>query len=146
MSTSVKPPIVVTATSAPFWDGIKAGRLMLQVDPTTGRWQFYPRTLSLTSEGPLEWREASGRGTLAAVTLTHFPSPGFDPSEPYLEGLVQLDEGPRIFTPICGAQLEQLAVGRRMRIVFGEGGHLFQFTPDGPAADSQISKPSKDTP
>jgi len=122
--------LIVTDTTRPFWDGIASGKLMLQYDPRVGRYQFYPRANSLWSEGPLEWREASGKGTLAAFTLTHFPAPGFIDKLPYLQGVVRLDEGPRIFTNLTGATLKQLYVGQRMRIFFGESGDVpFQFRP-----------------
>lgn len=122
--------LIVTETTRPFWDGIAAKRLMLQFDPRSGRYQFFPRPLSLWSEGPLEWREVKGEGTLAAVTLTHFPAPGFQDKLPYLQGVVRLDEGPRIFANITGATLGELKVGQRMRIVYGEGDDApFQFRP-----------------
>jgi uncharacterized OB-fold protein len=139
-----KPPITITDTTAPFWEGVKHQRLMLQYDLQSQRYQFYPRPLSLFSEGPTEWREASGFGTLVAFTLTHFPAPGFDAELPYLEGLIKLDEGPRIFSPLTGASLHELIVGQRMRIVYGVGGHVFQFQPNTDFIDSTISFTSKD--
>lgn len=138
-----KAPLIITATSAPFWEGVKNRRLMLQFDPKTGRYQFFPRPLSLSSEGPLEWREAGGWGTLVAFTLTHFPAPGFEANLPYLEGLVRLDEGARIFAPLTGACLQDLVVGQRMRIVYGGDGHPFQFRPDDGAIDSTASSISR---
>lgn len=124
-----KPQLIVTDTTRPFWDGIAQRKLMLQYDRRAGRWQFYPRALSLWTEGPLEWREASGLGTLAAFTRTHFPAPGFSDKLPYLQGLVRLDEGPRLFANLTGAAFETLRVGQRMRIVFGEDDSPFQFRP-----------------
>jgi uncharacterized OB-fold protein len=126
-----KAPVIVTRTSAPFWEGIGARRLLLQFDRSTGRHQFYPRPLSLSSEGPLTWREATGEGTLVAFTRTHFPAPGFEQQLPYLEGLIRLDEGPRIFAPITGTTMEQLAVGQRVRVHFpdGDDAHPFEFVP-----------------
>jgi uncharacterized OB-fold protein len=110
---------------------VRARKLLLQFDPATGRHQFFPRALSLSSEGPLEWRESKGEGTLVAFTRTSFPAAGFQHLVPYLEGLVRLDEGPRIFAPIAGATLEQLSVGQRMRVAFSEGddAHPFEFRP-----------------
>lgn len=140
-----KPPIIVTATSMPFWDGVKNHSLMLQYDLHSRSYQFYPRPLSLFSEGPLEWREASGRGTLAAFTLTHFPAPGFDAELPYLEGIIKLDEGPRIFAPLTGARLQDLVVGQRMRIVYGVGGHAFLFRPDAGSFDPSVPSTLKDS-
>jgi uncharacterized OB-fold protein len=126
-----KPAVIITKTSAPFWEGIRAKKLLLQFDARTGRYQFFPRALSLSSEGPLAWREAKGEGTLVAFSRTYFPAAGFQHLLPYLEGLIRLDEGPRIFAPISGATMEQLAVGQRMRIAFAEGedAHPFEFRP-----------------
>jgi len=125
-----KPSLIVTDTTRPFWEGIAAGKLMLQYDPRVGRYQFYPRANSLWSEGRLEWRQVSGDGVLMAFTLTHFPAAGFTDKLPYLQGVIRLDEGPRIFANLTGASLEQLRVGQRMRIVFGERGDVpFQFCP-----------------
>lgn len=128
---------IVTDTTRPFWDGIAQQRLMLQFDPRSGRYQFYPRALSLWTEGPTEWREASGEGTLVAFTLTHFPAPGFTEKLPYLQGLIRLDEGPRIFANLSGATPEVLRVGQRMRIAFDESdGAPFTFRPLPPATST----------
>lgn len=122
--------LIITETTRPFWDGIAQRKLMLQYDPRWGRYQFFPRTLSLWTEGPLEWREASGLGKLVAATLTYFPAPGFTDRLPYLQGLVRLDEGPRIFANLAGASLDELKPGRRMRIAYGEPGDVpFLFVP-----------------
>lgn len=128
MSSPVKR--IITNTARPFWDGVGQQRLMLQRDPRTGRCQFYPRALSLWSEGPLEWIQASGEGTLVAFTQTYFPAPGFKDQLPYLQGLVRLDEGPRVFANLSGATLQALRVGQRMRVAFDEGGAApFTFCP-----------------
>lgn len=128
---SGKAPIVVTNTSAPFWEGVRQRKLMLQYDPKAKRYQFFPRPVSLYSnDAALEWREASGTGVLVAFTLTYFPAPGFDAELPYLEGLVQLDEGPRVFAPIADARYETLKVGMRLRVRWpqvAEAAHPFQF-------------------
>jgi uncharacterized OB-fold protein len=130
---SAKPPVVETRTSAPFWEGVRQRRFMLQYDTKAGRYQFFPRPISLHSnDGTLEWRESKGTGALVAFTLTYFPAPGFDAELPYLEGLIQLDEGPRVFAPIARARYEQLQVGMRMRVCWPEaieGAHPFQFEP-----------------
>ena len=128
-----KPPIIVTATTQPFWDGVKRRELLLQYDASHRRYQFFPRPISLYSNQPLEWRAAKGTGTLAAITNTYFAAPGFADKLPYLEGLITLDEGPRIFAPVIGAMLDELRPGRRMRIVWpepdGTDAHPFQFEP-----------------
>lgn len=128
---SAKPPIVENNTSAPFWEGVRKRKLMLQYDAASQHYQFFPRPISLYSNhGALEWRESNGTGQLVAFTLTHFPAPGFDAELPYVEGIVQMDEGPRVFAPIAHARYEALKVGMRMRVCWPqapEGEHPFQF-------------------
>ncbi|MBX3636200.1 MAG: OB-fold domain-containing protein [Rubrivivax sp.] len=125
-----KPSITVTETSAPFWQGVKDKRLLLQYDPLARRHQFFPRPISLQGTGALEWRASRGEGKLVAFTETHFPAPGF--KTPYLEALIQLDEGPRLFTTVVGVVYADLRIGMRMRIVWpdaSESSDPFQFTP-----------------
>lgn len=48
---------------------LREGRFMLQRSRSTGRWVFHPRVvLPGTGETDLEWVEASGRGTVHAIT------------------------------------------------------------------------------
>ena len=128
-----KPEIRPTDLSRPFWDGVAARRLLLQYDPVAQRYQFYPRPLSLFSDGrALEWRAASGRGTLVAQTLCHAPAPGFEEEVPYILGLIRLEEGPRIFARIVNAEYGALAIGQAMRLVWDETRAdrlLYQFEP-----------------
>jgi uncharacterized OB-fold protein len=128
--TRKKPDITVTKLTEPFWDAVKERRFLLQYDPAADRYQFYPRPLSLYSDpGALEWREASGLGTLVACSRCHVPAPGFEAEVPYLLGLVALDEGPRVFAPV--AAQEAPAIGAPMRIDWKEedGRVLYQFAP-----------------
>jgi uncharacterized OB-fold protein len=105
--------------TAPFWDAAAQQRLLLQFDPATGRYQFYPRPLSLFSDGgTLEWRESSGRGILVAFTVVHSPAKGYETDAPYLAGIVRLDEGPRFFARIVNADAASLRAGQRMRVAW----------------------------
>lgn len=110
--------LIVTELTRPFWDGIAQRRFLLQFDPATRRYQFYPRPLSLSSLGPLEWRESCGEGRLLAVTTTHFPAPRFKDRLPYVQGIVQLHEGPRVFANLKHASAAGLKLGQRMRVVY----------------------------
>jgi uncharacterized OB-fold protein len=131
---SRKPTIIINDTSAPFWEGVKRHQLLLQYDPKADRYQFFPRPLSLYSNSSeLEWRSSRGAGVLVAYTLTYFPAPGFEKETPYVEGIVQLDEGPRIFSPIAGAAYDALHVGQRMHVCWPDStqleAHPFWFEP-----------------
>ncbi|MFC3340628.1 Zn-ribbon domain-containing OB-fold protein [Paracandidimonas soli] len=134
---SNKAPLIITDTSRPFWEAIARRELLLQYDAGADRYQFYPRPISLHTTEQLQWRKASGYGVLIAATRTHFAAAGFADRIPYWEGLIKLDEGPRIFAPLGGAGEDGWQLGMRMRIAWPEKNgedHPFWFeAASGPA-------------
>jgi uncharacterized OB-fold protein len=124
--------IIETKLTHPFWQATKERRFLLQYDPQTDRYQFYPRPISLYSTTPLVWREAKGDGTLVAHTLCHTPAPGFAALTPYILGIVKLAEGPRVFARVIEAEYGDLRIGQRMRLVWGDelgDGREYLFAP-----------------
>ena len=118
--------------SEAFWEGTRQHRFMLQYDPKADSYQFFPRGISMYGTAQLEWREASGAGTLVAHTLCRTPAPGFEGDVPYLIGLVQLREGPRIFAQIVGTRFEDLKIGAPMQLVWDDTRKdypIYQFQP-----------------
>ena len=105
----------VTDISAPFWEGIRARKLMLQVCNATGRAQFYPRPQSLYGASGVTWKEASGRGTIFALTRSRVGPPALEKLVPYALALVQLDEGPRMLARV-NAAYDSLAIGQGVAI------------------------------
>lgn len=102
-----------------FWAAAREGRLVVQYDRTTGRPQWFPRALSLTSgRRDLEWRQVSGNGTLYSWTVTHSPWPGHEDRVPYVCALVDLDEGVRMLTNVINTDPATLEVGQRVRLAW----------------------------
>ncbi len=121
--------------TAPFWEGAREGRLMVQYCPATHRWQAYPRPASVyTGLRQLEWRAASGRGVLASWTVDRMaaPAPGHSPR---VHALVDLAEGPRLVTWLHEPDLSQLRIGQRVRVHWVE-------LPDGRRWPAFRSEPS----
>ena len=59
-----------TPESAPFWQGCRDHKLLLQYCTACGTHQFYPRVICANCMSEqLEWREASGRGTVETYTI-----------------------------------------------------------------------------
>lgn len=101
----------------PFWEAAKDGRLVIQYDPVVEKYQFYPRSVSIfTGRQNLEWREASGKGTLYSFTDIHVAPSGFEDLAPYMIGVIELDEGVRMMTPLQNVTMDDAALGMRMRI------------------------------
>jgi uncharacterized protein len=76
----------------------------------------------------LEWVEFRGEGTLAAFTSIYIPPPfmareGFGRNNPYVSGVVELKEGPRVVARIIGVDAgspETIKVGMPVKADFME--------------------------
>lgn len=100
---------------AAFRAGLAAGKFLIQRSTTTGAYNFYPRALSpTTGADDLEWVEASGKGTVYASTIIRKPAKfGGDINNV----LVDLEEGPRLFTRIIGCENEDIKIGMKVQAV-----------------------------
>lgn len=131
---SNKPMPLATAISAPFWDGLKEGRVMLQQCNSCQQWVFYPRRhCSHCWSHDLTWKEVSGAGSLYTYTLARVPTlPEFASAEPQILAVVELDEGVRMNTTLVGLEPEQIEVGMRVKpvraTVNAEGATLLRYT------------------
>lgn len=132
--TKSKPRPDVWQTTRPFWDAVQAHELMVQYDPGTGAHQFYPRATSLaTGRANLEWRTATGRGTVYAYTATLVPMAGFEDDVPYIVAMIDLDEGVRILANLINVTEDEVETGMKVRVAFeerGEGDMYYCFEPD----------------
>ena len=100
-----------------FWEAARNGKLMIQYDPVVKKYQFYPRSVSIfTGRKNLEWREVSGKGTLYSFTDIHVAPPGFEDLAPYMIGVIELDEGVRMMTPLLGITMDDAQLGMRMKV------------------------------
>ena len=129
-----RPLPTPTNITQEFWDAAKQKRLLLQYDPEAGKYQFYPRGISLyTGKRNLEWRPSPGNGTLFSYTETHIPTRGFEDIAPYLIALVELDEGVRLMSLLHNCGADEVEIGMRVRLCWDElteGYSYFAFEPD----------------
>jgi len=87
------------------------GELAYQWSPAAGRAVFYPRLVCpYSGSTDLEWRIASGLGTVYATTVTH-PMQG----APYNVALIDCDEGFRMMGRVEEIDPMQAAIGMRVR-------------------------------
>lgn len=99
----------IPSSSEPFWDGLEDGEVLLPECGACGHTFFPPGPVCPSCAGTtIEWSPSSGNGILYSFTRQHTTAPGFD--EPLVVGLVELDEGPRLLTPIVGPY-DSLAIG-----------------------------------
>ena len=109
----------VYVDTRPFWEGARQGKLMLQYCTEAGKFQHYPRPVSIyTGRRTLEWREASGKGTIYATTVIRIPGPGLEGRLPLCVATVELDEKVRMIANILDCTPEQLKIGARVTLAW----------------------------
>ena len=118
----------------PFWDATRDERLVIPYSGATGTPFWYPREVAPdTLEPDVEWREASGEGTVYAVSVQHKTGPGRDPDDgPYAVALVDLPEGVRMMSNVVGCDPDTVTPGMAVRVAWHElsdGRKLPMFTP-----------------
>lgn len=116
----------------PFWEATKEKKLLIQWCTHAEKPVHYPRELSPYSlEDTLEWREASGKAEVYAVTVVHRPTiPVAKGRVPYTVALVNLDEGVRMLTEIINCNPEDVKVGDKVQVAWealAGGRHLPVF-------------------
>ncbi len=129
-----KPMPVATQISAPFWEGLKARRLLIQQCNACAHWNFYPRRhCPVCLEHDLAWREVDGAATLYSYTVTRIATlPDFMDEMPQKLAVVELSEGVRINTNLVGLEENEIEIGMSLQPVFAEvdakGTRLLRFT------------------
>jgi uncharacterized OB-fold protein len=119
MSDYSKPLPTLTDENRPFWEACRAGRLCLQ-QCSCGHLRypispFCPRCLS----AEYTWTPVSGRGTVFSYVVFHQAyHPGFKADLPYNVALVQLEEGPRMYSNVVGVPNDQVKIGDAVVAVF----------------------------
>ena len=132
--SSNKPMPIPTSISAPFWDGLKDGRILIQHCNDCDKWTFYPRRhCSHCLSSQVEFKEVSGEGTLYTYTIARIPTlPEFAGPEPHVMAVVELDQGVRVNTTLLGLKEEEIEIGMRVKPVrarvSSDGTVLLRFT------------------
>ena len=111
------------------WRGhLAEGRFMIQRSRSTGGHVFYPRIAEPgTGADDLEWVEASGKGTVHALTDLRKKDPAYS----YNVVLVDLAEGPRLMSRVDGVPNDTVAIGMAVKArIISEGDRpMLVFTP-----------------
>jgi uncharacterized protein len=128
MAEEAKKPLPeITPVNQPFWDGAKAGKLMMQRCRDCQAWVFCPRPICVEcNSDKLEWVQMSGRGKVFSFTVIRevvgHDLRGFAPDIPYVTAWVDLDEGPRFCSNIVGCPIEDVKIDMPVQVVFEDGG------------------------
>lgn len=117
-----KPLPRATAVSQEFWQAARRHELRLQRCRQCDEHIFYPRVVcpKCLSDG-LEWVAVSGRGKVYSFTVVRRAMhPAFRADVPYVYGIVELEEGPRLTTNIVGCRPEDVRVDMAVEVVFDD--------------------------
>lgn len=120
---AARPDPVVNRDNAGFWEGVAAGRLLIQRCGACADLRF-PWLPGCNTCGSPEWDtvEASGEGTVFSyVVMHHPPFPAFSESGeggPYAVALIELAEGVRMVSNVVGVPYDEVRVGMPVRLEF----------------------------
>lgn len=115
-----KPVPSVDPDSAPYWEGAREGRLMIQRCRKTGQTFLYSRQLVPgVDDSQTEWIEASGKGEVYSFTVARRPAgQAFADDCPYVIASVTLAEGARIMSNIVTDDVDAVRIGMPVEVVF----------------------------
>ena len=128
MPTPTLPAI--TSLTRPFWDATAQGRLLLPRCNACSRHFFRPEVACTHCFATdWQWVDASGLGTLYSYSIVHkAPAPGF--AVPLVLAVVELDEGPHLFSNLVGCEHSDIRIGMGLQVQFdlvAPGIHLPRF-------------------
>jgi uncharacterized OB-fold protein len=110
------------ALTAPFWDGCREHRLLIQRCRTSGHYLHWPRPVCRfclsTDLGP---EEVSGRASLYSYTVVLQPfHPYYADKVPYLLATVELVEQAKLmfFTRLADCTEDELKIGGPLEVVY----------------------------
>ena len=109
-----------------FWDGCKAGELLLQRCSDCSKPYFPPRPFCPTcGSRKVEVFKASGKAKLWSYVINHRPRPDFG-DQPHSIAVVMLDEGPKMMTNIvdCPQTPEALQLDMPVEVKFTRFGEM----------------------
>jgi len=96
-----------------FWAAAEQGQLMLNTCQDCHRPHWYPRAVCpLCGSTRLQWKQASGTGTVYAFSTARRASP------PYTLAYVQLAEGPTLMTNLVEADPDTFRIGMPVQVTF----------------------------
>jgi hypothetical protein len=115
-----KPVPIVNPWARPFWDGTRAGKLLVQHCQDCDKHVFYPRiACPHCGSDRLEWVEASGKGTVYSYTIVYNNAPSaFIPDVPYVVAVISLAEGVRMLSNIVQCDLGELRCDMPVEVTF----------------------------
>ena len=126
------PPPMINVETKTFWDATAEGKLLLPRCNACDVIIWYPKLFCAEcSSFDISWFEASGKGTIYSYTVNR-RGQGDYRDLAYVVAYVELEEGPRVLTNIVDCDVDNVAVGQAVQVVFhptSNGAALPRFKP-----------------
>ena len=105
-----------------FWEGAKAGKLMLPRCTNCNRIHWYPRMICPHCHSTdLEWVEGSGEGRIHTFAVQTRSAGGWEKETPFVTAFIDLNEGDRMLTVLRGVDAtkpETIKIGSKVKVEF----------------------------
>lgn len=122
MDAAGRPLPEITDATRPFWTAAKNRKLVVQKCGRCGTLNFLPKPWCIDcGSRKLDWVEVSGRGTIYSFTTANkvmMNYPGWKADLPVTLGIIDLDEGARMYGQLVGAKPETWKIGSKVKAVF----------------------------
>jgi len=121
MSHAGKPVPVPDVDSAPFWNGCREHRLLIERCAECGVPRFPPSGMCPhCRSNKVEWLKACGRGKVFSWIVVNHPVPKdiYRLDVPYVVALVELEEGVRMPTNIVGCDPGAIRADMPVEVAF----------------------------
>jgi uncharacterized OB-fold protein len=113
----------MSSLTKPFWDYCQRHELRMQFCNVCKTWVWYPKAWcpNCGERNTLEWRKLAGRGEVYSFTIVRQVidnSPAFQKDLPFVIGLIELEEGPRIYSNVSDVKPEDVKIGDKVSAYF----------------------------
>ena len=125
--------------SEPFWKGCAEERLVVPWCGDCHRFHFYPRRFCPYCDArDIEWREASGDGTVYSFAVVQKPiEKAFSSLVPYVIAIVELEEGIRMLSHVVDVDPADMQCGMHVRVRYRRVSDTLTVPVFGPAAGAE---------
>ena len=120
--SSDKPLPEITDLTRPFWEAARDGRLLMQKCARCGTVNFLPKPWCVEcGSRDIPWTEMSPMGTLYSYTVSRslaMNHPGWEPELPVVLGMVDIDDGARMYAQVIDVDPDEVRIGMRLKATF----------------------------
>jgi uncharacterized OB-fold protein len=115
----------INALTRPFWESCKNHQLKMQYCTRCTTWIWYPKAWcpNCGKRDSIEWRSLSGNGEIYSFTIIRQVidnSLAFQQDLPFVIALIELEEGPRIYSNVTGSKPEDISIGDKLSLHFDD--------------------------